>query len=428
MLPSLLKYYSSLGYWDRAPLEKVKKMQLTRFRSMFEYARTHSKFYREHYEEHGVMNLRVSDFDDIQRVPQVSKDLFRKYPVADILTCPINEKLNLHTTSGSSGEPLRVYYDKLTDYTSHFRVIYALRKVAKYHPFKKITMVTRYEGDDQFEFEGDITLLNRVQKYLGVFQREIISIYEDTDKIIDRLLVSRPDVLWSTPSVLEMIVNRLSERGIALRIPFLYFTSENLSESQFIKFREHISDTIVDIYGSMESPCLGYEVNKSGKRWVYPNSNLFEIVNPRQFQDMQVGDVILTNLLNKVMPVIRYDLRDLTEVIDDPAVPHKYMGSIIGRIDDILEFEDGNQFVHHHAHEMFMDFEECDQFKFIQKSKGDIILQMKINSRHRKETVLEKAQQRWNKRFSMYPLKIEFVEKFEINAKTGKFKNIEKLG
>ena len=142
----------------------------------------------------------------------------------------------------------------------------------------------------------------------------------------------------------------------------------------------------------------------------------------------EVGDIILTNLINYTMPIIRYDIKDLGSFsTNDINVPHKYIGDIIGRIDDILDFPDGEKFVHHHAHEMFIDFTECEHFKFEQKGNETIRLLLKANKKFTEEEIRKKAQLRWNKRFEKYPLNIEFVDKFEINPKTGKFKNIEKI-
>lgn len=304
---------------------------------------------------------------------------------------------------------------------------YALRKIAKYSPLKKITLITRYEEDDNFQVEGDLSLIKKLQRYFGIFSREIISIYSNPDEIIKKLILNKPYIVWSTPSVMEIVANRLAEKNITLNIPYLYFTSEHLNNIQYEKFKKFISNNIIDIYGSMESPCLGFEFNKSGKRIVYPNSNLFELINYRMYEEKTFGEVVITNLLNYSMPIIRYDLKDLCEIKDDNNIPHKYIYSIIGRIDDILSFPDGTQFVHHQAYEMFMDFEECEQYKFIQIEDQDIILQLKPNKKYNIKDVEFKAMERWNKRFSKYSLKIEFVEKFEINPITGKYKNIEKL-
>jgi phenylacetate-coenzyme A ligase PaaK-like adenylate-forming protein len=427
MLTKLLQYYFEIHQWQKMPIEKVKILQLMRFIKLFEYAKVHSKFYNKLYKDAGVFDLKIKSFEDIEKLPIIDKNLLRKYSYDDILTEPITGKLNEHSTSGSSGEPVKLYFNRYVDYTSHVRVFYALRKAAGYTPFKKITMITRYEENEHFQIENDLSVLNKIQKVFGFFQRDIISIYTDPDIIIEKIIQSDPYVLWSTPSVLEMVVNRMLAKGISLRIPFIFFTSENLSPLQYNKFTKTLSQNIVDIYGSMESPCLGYEINKSGFRHVYPNSNLFELVNHRMSEIGKLGDVLITNLLNFSMPIIRYDLRDMCKVLDDDRFPNQVIGEVIGRIDDILDFPDGNKFVHHHAHEMFMDFEECDQFKFVQDKYGQIRLQLKANYKYSKMDIKTKAMQKWNKRFSRYPLQIDFVDAFEIDPKSGKFKNIEKL-
>jgi len=427
MIFNLIKYYLEIIRWQKKPVEEIRKLQLNRFIQLFEYAKVRSKFYNQLYKETGVFDLKITSFKDIEKIPIIDKHILRKYNYDDILTEPISDKINEHSTSGSSGEPFKLYYDKFTDYTSHVRVFYALYTTGKYNPFKKITLITRYDENENFQVENDLSILKRFQKTFHVFEREIISIYRSPDFIIEKIVEQKPNILWGTPSVIEIVVNRMIEQNLSFNIPCLFLTSENLSMVQFQKFYNHVSKNVVDIYGSMESPCLGFEINKSGKRIIYPNSNLFEIAEVHETSHSKEGTVIITNLLNKTMPIIRYNLKDYTTVLEDEDYPNKIIGDIIGRIDDILDLPDGTNFFHHQAHEMFMDFHECEQFKFVQKKGEPIKLLLKINSLYSHEDIKAKAMQRWSKHFQKFPLEIEFVDNFKIDGETGKFKNIEKL-
>jgi hypothetical protein len=76
---------------------------------------------------------------------------------------------------------------------------------------------------------------------------------------------------------------------------------------------------------------------------------------------------------------------------------------------------------------MFRGFDECLQYKFIQYTNGAIVLQLKINIDADKEVVKNKALDIWTQKFPDFELNIEFVENFQIDKKTGKFKVIEKL-
>ena len=177
----------------------------------------------------------------------------------------------------------------------------------------------------------------------------------------------------------------------------------------------------------MESPSISYDVNRSGKSRVFVNASVPEFINHRNDGGKKVGTLLVTSLLNKSTPFIRYNLKDYGEIIDTPDFPNKYIGPVVGRMDDILTFPDGSFFFHHIAHELYMDFIQCLQFKFVQIGNGPIILQLLPNPDYDEKIIIEEAQKRWNRRFPNYPLRIEFVQSFKINSKTGKFKNIEKI-
>lgn len=125
------------------------------------------------------------------------------------------------------------------------------------------------------------------------------------------------------------------------------------------------------------------------------------------------------------MPIIRYDLNDLAEIDEQPGFGFTYIKKVIGRQDDILHLSHGRYLAHHHVHEMFIDFHECEMFKFIQKPDKTVLLQLKIACSQDKSHVEKLAHSRWKKRFAEIPLLVEFVDGFPVNPRTGKFKNIE---
>ena len=95
MIFNLLKYYFSTIYWDKASVDAVKRMQLKKFREIFEYARINSKFYKNLYDDAGVLELKIESISDIEKIPVIDKYLLKKYDYQDILTRPITNKLNL---------------------------------------------------------------------------------------------------------------------------------------------------------------------------------------------------------------------------------------------------------------------------------------------------------------------------------------------
>jgi phenylacetate-coenzyme A ligase PaaK-like adenylate-forming protein len=154
---------------------------------------------------------------------------------------------------------------------------------------------------------------------------------------------------------------------------------------------------------------------------------MIEVINKRTFNEQNVGDIVVTNLINKTMPFIRFDTGDYVGILDDKRFPSVKIGTVFGRFDDILSLGDGDKLMFHQTYQMFSGFLECEQYKFIQRANGEIVLQLKIKTGADKKDVKQKALDKWNQKFNRVPLMIEFVDFFAIDSKTGKFKVIEKI-
>ena len=425
MILALMKYYLALRYWDSISEDSIKKMQLKKFRELFDLARSKSKFYREYYRKHNVLDLQIKNFDDIKRIPIVNKSILKQYPIRDIMTRDLDDRIHIHSTSGSTGEPFKIAIGKYEDYTAHVRVYWALKK-AGYRSSDKIVIVTRYNPEDKFEIERDLSTMDLIQEKVGLFQREIISIFEPIDSIVQKLQKSKASVLWSTPSIMQIVCNRLKQKKIAFDFPIVFFTSEVISSRQKELFLSFLGKNIVDLYGTMESPSLGFDFGLAGRFSVLPNSNYFEFDNIAITNDgARIGNVVITNLINRTMPFIRYDLNDLVEIDSQPEFGCTFIKKVVGRQDDIITLSPDKYLAHHHVYEMFKDFHECEMYKFIQKRDHSIILQLLVPKEQEREKVEKLAHARWDKRFETIPLFVEFVNNFEINPRTGKFKNIE---
>jgi phenylacetate-CoA ligase len=426
MILTLAKYYLSLHYWNIASADSVRKMQLKKFRVIFEYARQNSKFYKDFYHERGVSNLKIENYEDIEKVPIINKDILRKYAIRDLMTCEIDDNLNIHSTSGSTGEPFKIAFNKFEDYSAHVRLTKELMNHG-YHPLKKMVLLSRYEPGHTFEVEEDLSKVGFLQEKIRIFPREVISIFEPVEEIIRKLQHIKPFLVWSTPSVIQMVAVELERRNQRLDIPMILLMAETVSPEQVALFTRRVCHNFLDVYGCMESPSIGFSYNSIGFKNIVCNSTLTEVINRRTFNGQNVGDAVVTNLINKTMPFIRFNTGDYVGILDDKRFPSGKIGTVYGRFDDILTLGDGNTLMFHQTYQLFSGFHECEQYKFIQKAHGDILLQLKIKPDGNKEEVKQKALEKWNQKFNSFPITVEFVDSFAIDSKTGKFKVIEKI-
>jgi phenylacetate-CoA ligase len=103
-------------YWnpllETLPQEKLRKLQLTKFKEIFRWAYDHSKFYRKIYDEAGIQPSDIKTFEDIRKVPKIEKAMLREaqgkdpYPYGDILCVPLEDVTVYRQTSGTTGKPV----------------------------------------------------------------------------------------------------------------------------------------------------------------------------------------------------------------------------------------------------------------------------------------------------------------------------------
>jgi phenylacetate-CoA ligase len=426
MIFKLTIYYLSLILWQFAPIGLVKRMQLRKFRKMFEYAKQNSDFYREYYRQHGVADLKIKNFDDIQKVPIIKKSILRKYPIEDIMTCGLTDDIDIHSTSGSSGDPFKLACTKFENFTAHVRFTKALMGHG-YNPFKKMVVISRYGENHTFQIEKDSNLLSSLKKKIKIFPREVVSIFEPIDKIIEKIQKAKPYVVWSTPSIIHLIAVELQKRNQALDIPLCVTMAETISNNDLDLFKRRICKNLIDTYGCMESPSMGFSFNSLEYKDIIAASSLVEVTNERKLNGEAVGDIIVTNLVSKTMPIIRYDLEDYVGVLEDQKFPNLKIGRVYGRFDDVFYFGNNHTFAFHQSYQLFRDFHECEKYKFVQMTDGSIILQLKVFPGAKKELVKQKALQLWNSYYPDFPITIEWKDNFERDPKSGKFKVMEKL-
>lgn len=421
----LLKYFFECLHTFRLPVEEVEKRQIAKFRTIFELAREKSPFYRELYRNAGVLDLEIRSMDDIRKVPTIDKALLRQHKAEELLTTGSPDDLLSTTTSGSTGEPFRLYRTRYEMLTSHVRM-FVLYWKSGWRPWYHILLVNHYHPDSIFEGEKLMPWLRAVQKLFPLFRRDIFSIF-NTPEAIRQWFDSHPhaQVLISTPSILDILCAHFEEKNIVRPFRLVVLASETLSDALRERFRKRFGPNIVGHYGLTECPTMGFDDGLKDEKRLFSESVLMELqYTPNGTRGQKEG--IVTNLVNRAMPIIRFQSHDLIEDLASPDCPTKRIGPICGRVDDILRLPQGGVLLHIRVYEMFNTL-DCLQYKIVQYPDGHIALRLHVHVDADKASVRSEALRRWQEHFPEEPLDVEFVPLMDVSPKSGKFKNIERL-
>lgn len=103
-------------YWnpllETLPREKLRALQLRKFKRIVEWAYHNSPFYRRHYKEAGLEPGDIRRFEDIRKVPRIEKGMLRDvqknepFPYGDMLAVPREKIVIFRQTSGTTGAPV----------------------------------------------------------------------------------------------------------------------------------------------------------------------------------------------------------------------------------------------------------------------------------------------------------------------------------
>ena len=97
---------------ESLPPEKLRILQLKKFRRIFKWAYERSRFHRALYDSAGIAPQDIRSFEDIRQVPVVEKSMLRDvqckdpFPYGDTLCVPLEDVSEFHQTSGTTGQPI----------------------------------------------------------------------------------------------------------------------------------------------------------------------------------------------------------------------------------------------------------------------------------------------------------------------------------
>jgi phenylacetate-CoA ligase len=144
-----------------------------------------------------------------------------------------------------------------------------------------------------------------------------------------------------------------------------------------------------------------------------------------EVEDGEIGHVVVTSLVHKAMPLIRYKVGDLAIKLPANQYPkERELGlslfqKIIGRETDIVETPLGKKLIVHSFTGVFEYYQEIKQFQVVQRNKELLIIRY-IGGANFRSAVLDKIKKQLDT-LAEEELNIDFVMVNEIlSSKSGK--------
>ena len=312
--------------------------------STLEYATRNVPFYRNVLKEKHISLTDISPWEVISSLPIATKDLFRSN-FDDFLSDEYRntKKIFFYYTGGSTGQPSRIAVD---DHYLNFRwamVYYNLTwigyKLGDCHGFIYGSSLDAKE-QCSLRQRGQHWLMNSF--HVNAFYFDNKSLKSFTNKCIRK----KPKFIIGYASALMEFAKYVENNNIPVQFDFIESTAEFISDEWRQKIEEVFHCKVYDRYGCREVGNIAHECAFRNGLHINWQSVYVEIINKGKYPWLseEYGDIVITSLKNKGMPLIRYFVGDIGK-IDDAACqcgmasPRLYLGG--SRSIDILYTTDG---------------------------------------------------------------------------------------
>lgn len=330
-----------MEYWNSTfetmPAEKMREFQWQKLRETVQWVSGRVAFYGSKLGEVDVKATDIKSIDDITALPFTVKDDLRdNYPFG-LCAVPFDEVVRVHASSGTTGKPITGPYtaEDMKQWDE------CMARTLWGHGVRAKDIVQCALGLGLFT--GGLGYLQGASKIgccivptsSGVTERQVMLLQDFS-----------PTVLFCTPSYALTIAEKAEQMGVDVRKLPLRMAScgaEPCTKQMCKEIESRLGVRVFETYGLTElmgpGACFECEAGSLhiNEDHVYP-----EIVDPASLKPVregEKGELVLTALQRRAMPLLRYRTRDITllrRTTCDCGRTLVSIEKILGRSDDML--------------------------------------------------------------------------------------------
>ena len=371
------KFYREIGRlqeFRRQSPEAIRDYQWRKLREMVEYAYQHVPFYRKLYREAGWKPGDLRTPDDFRKLPVVNREMLMKAEIAERLTDIPGERkfAEEDATSGTTGTPFLFYKDRRL--VRREFLLYSLQKFA----------LGWKPGERELIIKGRLYREDREDALMEADDEQTYRLngFRITREVIPELLefFQSKNIRWiyGYPTPIRQLCRFARERKMDLSVKTIITMGEVLTRSMRRQLEECYSARVYQLYGAAEAMHMAHECIMREGMHVDSERYYLEVRGRKQpFQGS--GSLLITDLLNRVMPLIRYEIGDEVQFAShlcDCGDNTPLIRSVKGKHTEIFRTPSGRELnLHILLDDIFADMSnELATFRLVLKSKKHMVL------------------------------------------------------
>ena len=332
---------------ETMPRKEIEALQLERLKKLVKYCYDNVPLYHQRLTDAGVFDgEKIKELSDIRYIPFTTKDDFRdNYPFG-LNAVPMKDIVRIHASSGTTGKPT------VGVYTKDDLKIWA-------DCVARVAAAGGVTADDIIQISFGYGLFTgALGLHYGLENIGATVIPASSGNTEKQLMMMRDygvTGLVATPSYALYLSEAIKEGKHPLsdyKLKLGILGSEPCTEAMRAQIENNLNIRVSDNYGMTELGGPGVSGDCTARDGMHFAEDHFlpEIINTdtgERLGEGEVGELVVTTLTKRGMPVLRYRTKDITKLNYQPCScgrTHCRMSKTMGRTDDMLIIKGVNVF------------------------------------------------------------------------------------
>ena len=372
--------------------QDLSRLQNIKLELLLSHAYENVPFYRSRFEYAGIKPNDFGEPEVLNKIPLLSKQDILSNEDLLVSRNAVVGQLIPNSTSGSTGEALRFFTDMKS---------WACRRALM---IRNQEWLGIHLGDRQASLWGASMDIDKGKKLRGRLHNWInnmlpLSSYDlkktTLYEYVDRLNRFRPKLLTSYPGPLTELAQFMLDCG-GLKVPSIcsiISSAETLFSWQKEIIETAFSKPVFNRYGCREFGDIAHECERREGLHINADRLILEIIDEDlvPVRPLQMGEIVITDLDNYGMPLIRYRIGDRATISDKECSCGRglpLLHSVEGRSLDVVRAPNGNALGGTFWTLLFRSRSGIRAFQVVQEEKNGIVVNF-VSDEHQNNLELD---------------------------------------
>jgi phenylacetate-CoA ligase len=328
--------------------DKIESIQLERLKKTVYNLYEKVGYYRRKMKDAEVRPEDIKSLEDLRKLPFMEKeDLRKNYPFG-LLAVPVENIVELHASSGTTGKPTTVLYTRndLDVWSEVMARCLAMSGLTKRDVFQNPIPYGLFTGGLGFHY-GALKIGALIVPSSGGESKRQITLMKDYGTTFMSGVISYG--LHLAKTAMEMGIEPSKDLNVRAGL----FGAETFTEGLRRKMNDLWDMDAHNVYGLSEmcGPGVSTDCDQHDGLHLWEDHFLLECVDPETGEPVEAeekGELVISTLTKEAMPLVRYRTKDLAFIYDsydcECGRTHVKHSTIIGRTDDMIIVSGTNVF------------------------------------------------------------------------------------